>query len=70
MAVPVLLVSSVSPSSGPVAGGTMVTVMGSGFTGATKVVFGTVAGTEVTVLNDSTLTVVSPAEGAAVHNVF
>jgi len=34
------IVSSVDPSSGPTAGGKTVTIIGSGFTGATKVAFG------------------------------
>ncbi len=62
-------VSAVSPSSGPAAGGTVVTVSGTGFTGATSVVFGNVAGTSLTVLSDTSLTVTSPAEGAGQINV-
>jgi len=40
-------VTSVSPTSGPTAGGTSVTVGGSGFTGATAVHFGANAATNV-----------------------
>ncbi len=54
-------VSSVLPSQGPLAGGETVTLSGSGFTGATQVSFGSTAGTNVNVLSDSQLTVVSPA---------
>ncbi len=57
---PVPAVSSVSPASGPASGGTTVTVGGSGFTGATKVYFGTKTGTTVTVTAGGTLTVKSP----------
>jgi hypothetical protein len=60
-------ITSVSPSSGPQQGGTTVTLTGTGFTGATVVDFGTVAGTDLTVLSDSSLTVVSPA-GDAGHD--
>ena len=40
-AYPVPAVSGISPASGPATGGTLVTVSGSGFTGATAVYFGT-----------------------------
>jgi beta-mannanase len=63
-------VASVLPNSGPPAGGTRVTVVGSGFTGATKVTFGTAPGTNLTVVNDSTITVTSPAHAAAVVHVL
>jgi IPT/TIG domain len=53
-------VGSISPTSGPVAGGTAVTVTGVGFTGATAVVFGALPGTGLVVVNDTTLTVTSP----------
>lgn len=53
-------VTGISPKGGPPAGGTTVTVTGSGFTGATAVNFGPQAGTAVTVLSDTQLTVVSP----------
>ncbi len=55
------VVSSISPVSGPVAGGTPVTITGSGFTGATAVDFGTVAGTGLTVNSATSITVDSPA---------
>ena len=54
-------VSGISPGSGPVAGGTVVTVTGTGFTGATRVRFGTIAGAAVTVVSDTQLTVNAPA---------
>ena len=50
-----------SPTSGPAAGGTLVTITGTGFTGATAVDFGTTAATSVTVVNDTTITADSPA---------
>jgi IPT/TIG domain len=58
------VVTAISPTGGPTAGGTTVTVTGSGFTGATKVAFGTLAGKFLTVVNDHTITVTSPAEAA------
>ena len=54
-------VTGLSPSSGPEAGGTLVTITGTSFTGATAVDFGTTAATNVTVVNDTTITADSPA---------
>ena len=54
-------VTGLSPTSGPAAGGTLVTITGTGFTGATVVDFGTTAATDVTVANDTTITADSPA---------
>jgi hypothetical protein len=54
-------VTGVSPNSGPAAGGTSVTITGSGFTGATGVAFGGVPATGVTVLSDTTITATAPA---------
>jgi alpha-tubulin suppressor-like RCC1 family protein len=63
-------VTAVSPNSGPVAGGTTVTVSGTGFTGATAVKFGTVAATSFTVVSDTRITAVTPAQAAAVHGIL
>jgi IPT/TIG domain len=54
------VVSGIAPNSGSLAGGTLVTIIGSGFTGATVVDFGTVAGTNLTVVSNSSITVDSP----------
>ena len=54
-------VSSVSPSSGPAAGGTSVTVTGTNLTGATAVDFGTKAGTSISGDTGTSLTVTSPS---------
>jgi hypothetical protein len=61
-------VTAVSPNTGPAAGGTPVTITGSGFTGATAVNFGTTAATGVVVVNDTTITAISPA-GAGIVDV-
>jgi hypothetical protein len=45
-------------------------VTGSDFTGATKVTFGAVAGTNLHVVNDSTLTVTSPPNAAKTDDVL
>jgi len=66
---PVPAVSAVSPATGPAAGGTQVTVSGSGFTGATTVFFGSAKGKTVSVNAGGTqLSVKSPAgtSGASV----
>jgi hypothetical protein len=67
---PIPFVSSLSPAAGPATGGTTVTVTGSYLTGATDVLFGKVAGTKVTVVSDTELTVTSPTEGLGLHDVF
>jgi len=54
-------VTSVSPASGPAAGGTSVTITGTNFTGATGVNFGGVAATSVTVISATSITATSPA---------
>ena len=53
-------VSSVSPAAGPDAGGTEVTLSGSGFTGATAVQFGTINATSVKVNSSGSITAVAP----------
>jgi hypothetical protein len=63
-------VTSVSPSSGPIAGGTSVTVTGTNLTGAIAVNFGSLAATSFSVTSSTTLTAVSPAvSGAAAVDV-
>jgi len=58
------LAASLAPSSGSEAGGTLVTITGSGFLGATGVTFDGTAGTPFTVVSDTTITVVVPAHAA------
>lgn len=63
-------VSGLSPGCGPLAGGTSVTVSGSGFNGVTAVRFGGVGG-QFSVISDSQLVVTAPAQQApaSVHVV-
>jgi uncharacterized protein with beta-barrel porin domain len=57
-------ISGVAPNSGSTAGGTGVTITGTGFTGATAVTVGGTAATGVTVVNDTTITATTPAHVA------
>ncbi len=61
-------VTEVYPEAGSTAGGDLVTLEGSGFTGATAVAFGGVAA-EFQVLSDSTIWVHSPVHAAGTVNV-
>jgi len=60
-------VTAVDPPTGPMAGGTLVTITGACFTGATNVLFGNTPATRFTVISDTQVTAISPAEfsGAA-----
>ena len=54
-------VTGLTPAGGPSAGRTTVTVTGAGFTGATGVLFGSVAATDFTVVSDNQITATAPA---------
>jgi hypothetical protein len=62
-------VASVTPNTGLAAGGTSVTISGTGFTGATGVTFGGTAATAVVVVNANTITATSPAKTAGTYDV-
>jgi hypothetical protein len=53
-------VTDLTPNTGPESGGTLVTIEGAGFTGVDTVTFGGVAGTDLTPVDEDTLTVISP----------
>jgi hypothetical protein len=55
-------ITTLSPSSGPVTGGTTVTITGSGLTGASGVLFGSTPSTQFTVVSDTQIKVTSPAD--------
>lgn len=59
-------ISSVEPEQGPSGGGTRVTIQGIGLSSATGVFFGEVAGSHVTVINEETVTAMTPAHPEAV----
>ena len=61
---PIPTVSAVSPASGPVAGGTTVTITGTNFAAGDTVAFGSNAATGVTVNSATSITATSPAGNA------
>jgi hypothetical protein len=67
-AAPAPTVTGLSASSGDTSGGTIVTIRGTNFTGATGVSFGNVA-TDFTVLSDGSITATVPAEAAGTVDV-
>jgi hypothetical protein len=62
-------VSSVSPKSGPTAGGTAVTITGTNFAAGATVTFGGTAATNVVVENSTTLTATTPSGSAGAVTV-
>jgi IPT/TIG domain/Kelch motif len=62
-------IRSVSPTSGPAAGGTIVKIRGSDFNAVTAVHFGTVAAKSFTVNSPTLITAISPKESAGIVNV-
>ncbi|MBA2663136.1 MAG: IPT/TIG domain-containing protein [Bradymonadaceae bacterium] len=63
-----LWVDTIAPNSGPVEGNDTVVISGEGFTGAERVLFGTLSAA-FTVDNDGQITATTPAHGAAQVNV-
>ena len=59
--VPQPTITNLAPTSGPAAGGTTVTITGTGFSRATSVGFGGAAAPSFVVVNDTTITAVTPA---------
>ena len=62
-------VSGVSPNTGSTAGGTSVTITGTGFISGATVAFGSTAASSVTIISATQITATSPAESAATVNV-
>ncbi len=68
--IPPPTVTSILPTNGPAAGGTAVTITGTGFTGATGLSIGGTAATSVNVVNDTTITCTTPAGTAGTASVI
>jgi hypothetical protein len=62
-------ITSLTPNRGPIAGGTVVFINGTEFTGATQVLFGSTPAASFVVNNDTSIQAVTPPSAAAVVNV-
>jgi hypothetical protein len=62
-------VTGINPQSGPTAGGTSVTISGSGFTGASAVSFDGTAATSFSVVSDTQIAATAPAHAAGTVDV-
>ncbi|WP_433542066.1 IPT/TIG domain-containing protein (plasmid) [Streptosporangium sandarakinum] len=62
-------ITSVTPATGPAAGGTPITIKGSDFTPGATVTVGGTAATSVVVVDDKTITCVTPAKAAGAQAV-
>jgi len=60
---------SVTPATGPVSGDTAVTIRGTALTGMTEVTFDDIRATEVVVVDDETMTCLTPAHSAGTVDV-
>lgn len=66
---PAATISTVTPSGGPAAGGTVVTITGTNLDGVTAVQFGGTAGTALTVVSPTRIQVTAPAGAAGAKDV-
>lgn len=64
------VINSVAPATGPVDGGTNVTLTGTGFSDAVAVQWGNIPAVSFTVVNDTTITAVTPANVPSVQDIF
>ncbi len=62
-------ITAISPATGPTAGGQTVTVTGTNLTGATTLTIGGAAATSVTVVNDTTITAITPPRSVGAKNI-
>lgn len=66
---PLPVVTSIAPTSGPVAGGTVVNIIGNQFTGVTRVSFGGTPASSVTVNSSTSIIAVAPAGSSGTVDV-
>jgi hypothetical protein len=64
------VISDISPPAGSILGGNIVTITGTNLTGATSVLFGKAASTNITVVNDTTLTCRTPLNKSGASGVI
>ncbi|MFD7830697.1 IPT/TIG domain-containing protein [Streptomyces sp. MJM8645] len=62
-------ITSVLPSGGPAAGGTVVTITGTNLDGTSAVTFGGTAGTGLTIVSDTVVKVTVPAKAAGAVDI-
>ena len=62
-------VTSISPNSGPVTGGSTVTILGSGFQSGATVTFGGIAATSVTIVSSTQIQAVTPVSPAGTVSI-
>ena len=63
------VLAAVVPNTGPAAGGTPVTILGIGFTGATAVTVGGTAASAVVIVDANTITAATPAKTGGTYDV-
>ena len=63
-------ISSISPTSGVVAGGTSITITGTNLTGTSSVTVGGVAATSVTVVSATSVTCITPAGSVGLRDII
>ena len=68
-AIPALQIKGITPATGPVAGGTSVTITGSGFASGDRVTFGGIVTPSVTVTNSSQIIAMTPPHAAGIVDV-
>ncbi len=68
-AIPALKISGIAPSVGPIAGGTQVTISGTGFAAGNQVTFGGVVATVVAAVSTTQLTATTPPHAAGVVDI-
>jgi uncharacterized protein (TIGR02145 family) len=67
--IPEIVAPTLSPTEGSVAGGTLVTITGTGVGNATAILFGNEQATDLTVIDEDTITIKTPAHAFGVVDV-